>query len=184
MRHLTAFAVLLTLSGPVTAESLSEKTGVNTMLGVAPSTQDFVTQAANGGLFEVESSKLATERASDKVKAFAKQMIADHEKVNGELKAMVQGGKAKAELPAALDSSHQSKLDKLKGLQGKDFTDQYVDDQVKAHKDAVDLFKRYGDEGENAELKTWAAKTRPNLEAHLKIVQELDNEPAEKDAKR
>lgn len=178
MKHLTAFAVLLALTGSAAAESLTEKTGVNSMLGVAPSTQDFVTQAANGGLFEVESSKLAAERASDKVKAFATQMIADHEKVNGELKAMVQGGKAKAELPAALDSSHQGKLDKLKGLQGKDFTDQYLDDQIKAHKDAVDLFKRYGDEGENAELKAWAASTRPQLEAHLKMVQELDDEPA------
>lgn len=36
--------------------------------------------------------------------------------------------------------------------------------------DAVDLFKRYGDEGEDAELKAWAAKTRPALEQHLMMA--------------
>ena len=176
MRIASALTVLLLLGGPVMAQSVGEKTGVNTALGVSPSTQDFVTQAAVSDMFEMASSKLAQERSDEKTKAFAKKMITDHEKVSGELKAMVQGGKVKATLPTALDSTHQSKLDKLKGLQGKDFTDQYHDDQVKAHKDAVDLFQRYADGGENADLKAWAGKTRPSLEEHLKMAQDLDNQ--------
>ena len=80
----------------------------------------------------------------------------------------------KAELPTALDSSHQSKLDKLKDLKGDDFTKQYHDDQVTAHKNAVDLFKRYAEGGENADLKSWAGKTKPHLDEHLKMAQDLD----------
>lgn len=180
MRKFAILACVL-LAGPALAESAGEKskslgesTGVNSLLGVAPSTQDFVTQAAISDLFEIQSSKLAEERADDKTKAFAKKMIADHEKTSGELKAMVEGGKVKASLPTALDSSHQSKLDKLKGLNGKDFVDQYHSDQVTAHKNAVDLFKRYGDEGENADLKTWAAAKKPALDEHLKMAQDLN----------
>ena len=87
---------------------------------------------------------------------------------------MVQGGKVKVTLPTELDSTHQSKLDKLKGLQGTDFTKQYHSDQVKAHKDAVDLFQRYAKGGDNPDLKTWANKTQPALEHHLKMAQDLD----------
>jgi predicted outer membrane protein len=46
-------------------------------------------------------------------------------------------------LPPAFDSSHQGKLDKLKRLNGDDFTKQYESDQTSAHKDAVNLFDRY-----------------------------------------
>ena len=60
-----------------------------------------------------------------------------------------------------MTSSQQTMLDKLKGLQGEDFTKQYHSDQEDVHEDAVDLFKRYGEEGENADLKAWAATTRP-----------------------
>ncbi|TDW16169.1 uncharacterized protein DUF4142 [Rhizobium azibense] len=51
-------------------------------------------------------------------------------------------------------------LDKLKGPQGDDFIKQYHSDQESAHEDAIDLFKRYREGGDNAELKAWAASTR------------------------
>lgn len=167
-------AIGLLIATPALAQSVTEKTGVNSLLGVAPKTQDFVTEAAIGDMFEIQSSRLAAERSDEATKAFAKRMVADHEKTSGELKALVQGGQVKAELPAALDSSHAKKLDTLKGLQGNDFTKQYHSDQAKAHKDAVDLFKRYADGGENAELKTWAAKTLPHLEEHLRLANDLN----------
>lgn len=172
-----AVGVTLAVSGmtAVHAESVGEKTGVNSLVGIAPSTQDFVTQAAISDLFEIQSSKLAAERADDKTKLFAKKMIEDHEKTSGELKAAVQSGKVKAELPTALDSAHQSKLDKLRDLTGADFTKQYHDDQVTAHKNAVDLFKRYAEGGNNPELKSWAEKTKPHLDEHLKMAQDLDS---------
>jgi len=50
-------------------------------------------------------------------------------------------------------------LDKLKGLNGADFTKQYDKDQVSAHKDAVSLFQRYAKGGDDAALKDWAGKT-------------------------
>jgi putative membrane protein len=34
------------------AQSVGEKTGVNSMAGVAPSTQDFVTEAVQSDMFE------------------------------------------------------------------------------------------------------------------------------------
>jgi putative membrane protein len=42
-------------------------------------------------------------------------MVTDHTKTSTELRAMISSGKVKADVPTELDSSHQSKLDKLKG---------------------------------------------------------------------
>jgi len=166
----TVFA-LVTISAY--AESVAEKTGVNSTLGVSPSTQDFVTKAAIGDLFEIESSKLAQERAQPTGKTFADRMIKDHSETSAELKALVSSGKVRATLPASLDNSHQSKLDKPKGLNGAQFDRQYDDMQRAAHKNAVSMFERYAKRGDNADLKAFASKHLPHLQEHWKMAQDL-----------
>ena len=162
----------LVLAGPALAQSIGEKTGVNSALGITPSTEDFVKQVAISDMFELQSNKLGEEKGNAQQKSFAAQMVKDHTKTSSELKSMVESGKVKAQLPTALDSAHQSKLDKLKGAQGKDFAD-FDDMQVSAHKDAVSLFERYAKGGDNPELKDWAGKTLPALQHHLDMAQNL-----------
>jgi putative membrane protein len=125
-------------------------------------------------MFEIESSKLALERSNDATKKFAQQMIDDHTKTTKELKALVADGQIKAQLPTAMSEDQQETLNDLKAMQGDDFTSQYHSDQVEAHEDAVDLFKRYSEEGEQADLKAWAAKTLPALQHHLDMANELN----------
>jgi putative membrane protein len=157
------------------AQSVPEKAGVNSALGIAPKTQDFVTLAAQSDMLEIESSKLALTKAdSAKTKQFADKMIKDHTATSTELKSLVAGGKVAASLPPTLDKAHQEKLDKLNKLTGRDFTNEYDNMQVAAHKDAVSLFERYSKEGDNAELKAFAAKHLPHLQEHLKMAQALD----------
>ena len=89
------------------AQSIAEKSGINSALLTSPSTQDFVTQAAQGDLLEIESGKLAQQKASDpNVKQFAGQLVNDHQKTSVELKALVNGGKVKGNLPTMRDSTH------------------------------------------------------------------------------
>ncbi len=171
MKKLALSLALVLIAGPVLAQSLGEKTGINALVGKAPSTQDFATLVAISDMFEIESSKLAEQKADEASKKFAAQMISDHTKTSNELKAMAP--KAKVELPAAMDSSHQEKIDKLKSLNGAEFDKEYDAMQVKAHEDAVSLFERYADGGANPELKAWAAKTLPDLKHHLDMAKAL-----------
>jgi putative membrane protein len=161
------------LAGPALAQSAGEKTGVNSALGIAPTTADFVKEVAISDMFEIQSSKLAQDKGSASEKSFASQMVTDHTKTSTELKGLVSSGKVKADVPTALDSSHQSKLDKLKGESSKDFSSDFDSDQVSAHKDAVSLFERYAKGGDNADLKNWAGKTLPVLQHHLEMAQNL-----------
>jgi putative membrane protein len=155
------------------AQSVGEKTGVNSALGISPSTADFIKEVAISDMFEIQSSQIAQERGNATEKTFAATMIKDHQKTSEELKSMVSSGDLKAELPTALDSSHQGKIDKLKSLKGADFSSRYDSDQVTGHKDAVSLFERYSKNGDNPKLKDWAGKTLPALRHHLEMAQNL-----------
>lgn len=158
---------------PASAQSIGEKTGVNSVLGISPSTQDFVTEAAVSDMFEIQSSELALQRGDEPTKAFANQMIAAHRKTTEELKGLLASANIQITPPAALDSSHRGKLDDLQKLQGADFVRQYHKDQVDAHEAAVSLFERYAKDGDNAALKQWAGKTLPELQHHLAMAQKL-----------
>jgi putative membrane protein len=173
MKRSLIVAGCLLLASPVLAQSVGEKTGVDSVLGIAPSTADFVKEVATSDMFEIASNKLAEDKGNAPEKTFASEMVADHTKTSTELKGLVGSGKVKADLPDALDSSPQSKLDKLKGASGKDFSSDFDSDQVSAHKDAVSLFERYAKGGDNADLKDWAGKTLPTLQHHLQMAQDL-----------
>ena len=173
-RILATAAVAVAVATPLFAQSVPEKTGVNSTLGISPSTEDFVTEAANGDMLEIESSKLVAAKGDARDKAFAEQMIKDHSATSAELKVLVSSGKVPASLPAAMDKAHGAKLDKLSGLSGADFTKAYEDMQLAAHKDAVSLFERYARGGDNASLQAFAAKTLPHLREHLKMAEDLN----------
>lgn len=172
-RTIMAFGCLL-LVGPALAQSVGEKTGVNSTLGISPTTADFVKEVATSDMFEIQSNKLAEDKGNASEKTFAAKMVTDHTKTSAELKELITSGKVKEELPSALDSSHQSKLDKLKGESGKDFSSSFDSIQVGAHKDAVSLFERYAKGGDNPDLKDWAGKTLPALQHHLEMAEKLD----------
>jgi putative membrane protein len=163
----------LLVASPVMAQSAGEKTGVNSALGISPSTADFVKQVAISDMFEIESNKLGEQKGNAAEKSFASQMVKDHTKTSKELKELVASGKVKAELPAALDSAHQSKLDKLQSKAGKDFSSDFSSMQEDAHEDAVSLFERYSKGGDNADLKNWAGVTLPALRHHLEMAKAL-----------
>ena len=60
MKNAILIATCAPLAGPALAETAAEKTGVNSTLGIAPTTNDFVQEAAISDMFEIKSSKMAS----------------------------------------------------------------------------------------------------------------------------
>jgi putative membrane protein len=168
MRKLALSAALVMTATVALAQSATESTGVNSALGVAPKTEDFVLEASASDMFEIESSKLALQKGDDAVKTFAQQMISDHGKTSAELKSLI------GTPVSTLTEDDKKSIDNLGKLEAADFNEEYIDEQVDAHEDAVDLFKRYSEEGDNPELKAWAGKTLPALQHHYMMAQQLD----------
>jgi putative membrane protein len=176
MKKLTFVAACVLLCTPAFGQSMSEKMGVNSALNMSPTTNDFVNEAATGGLFEIRSSELALKKGDAATQNFARRMIADHTKASTELKDLIQSKKINVTIPDAPTSSQQSMLDKLDKLTGADFDKQYREDQKSAHVSAVSAFQRYAKSGDNPDIKQFAEKTAPILEHHLQMARELERQ--------
>jgi putative membrane protein len=131
--------------------------------------QQFADMASSSNMFEIESSRIALEKASsEEVKTFAQHMIDDHTKAGEDMKAAAQSdGITPAE---ALQPAHQAKLDELSGMEGEAFDQAYLSAQVAAHDEAVALFEGFSANGEDSALKAFAANTLPTLQQHREEV--------------
>jgi putative membrane protein len=139
---------------------------------------EFVRMAAMSDMFEIESSRLAGQRSQNaQVKEFAQHMMRDHQKTTTELQQMIRQASAAPlsgmQMPQSLDQRHQAMVQQLQGAQGAQFDRLYVQQQVQAHQMAVDMFRNYGQSGDNAALKQWASQTLPTLQQHLQQAQQL-----------
>ncbi len=133
----------------------------------------FAKDAAMGGLYEVELGKVAAQKGdSDGVKQFGQKMVDDHSKANDQLKEILS--KESIDVPTALDSKHQSKLDKISKLSGPAFDKAYIKDQTKDHEHDVDEFQSEAQNGHDPNLKQFATSTLPTLQEHLSTIKDLN----------
>ncbi|TGQ46869.1 DUF4142 domain-containing protein [Mesorhizobium sp. M00.F.Ca.ET.216.01.1.1] len=137
----------------------------------ADTPQEFVDKAAVGGMFEVESSKIAQSKATDqRIKDFAQKMIDDHGSANAKLESIA--GEQKLRVPTELDTKHKGDLEKLQAAKAP-LDDTYVEMQRTAHSDAVKLFESYAKDGDNAALKSFAQNTTPKLKMHKEMIEKI-----------
>ena len=144
----------------------------------APSTPEFIQKAAMSDMYEVQAGKLAAEKGqSDAVKQFGQQMVDAHTKTTDELMGIVKSKNIKVDVPTKLDSEHQKLIDDLNSASAKDFDKTYASQQVDAHQNAVKLFKKYAENGDDPDVKQFAAKTLPAIEHHLDEAKKLPSGP-------
>ena len=134
--------------------------------------QQFVQRAARDGLAEVKLGQMAAERASNPdVQRFGQRMVTDHTKANQELMALAQS--KNISVPKDIDKQHQRTAAALGKKRGASFDRDYMRDMVKDHEKAVQLFTTEANEGRDADIKAFAAKTLPTLQEHLQMARQL-----------
>lgn len=139
--------------------------------------QDFVEQAAQSGINEIESAKLALEKSNDaEIKQFANTMIEDHRKANDELNALASQEGLEVPDEASLIAKAKKMLLEMRD---ESFDEAYANNQVMAHENAVELFREEAESSENQKLKAFAQKTLPKLEEHLKMAKQLQSGTAQ-----
>lgn len=162
-----------------TFRNLALAVALSTSMGAAfaATSNDFVDTAAEGGIAEIETSRLALEKSqSADIKAFANMMITDHSKANDELAAIAK--KNDIEVPDTTTLVKQAK-EKILDMRDESFDAAYANNQVKAHEDTIELFKKQAntvtdDKVQGAtELKGFAQKMLPGLEKHLEMAKKL-----------
>ena len=149
-----------------------------------------VTSTANNG--EIDMANLATKTATNAdVKNFAAMLITQHRDMETKGKALAAKAKitpADNDASTALKSDVQSTITSLKTQKGKDFDKAYMESQVKAHRDVLNLFdNKLLPNAQNGDLRTLLTDGRSHVAAHLakaeEIQRKLDAAPAAPAAK-
>ena len=137
---------------------------------VAPVDQAFVTMAAQGGMAEVQLATLAqTNARSPRVKTFANEMIKDHSAADDQLLKMAQ---AKGITPPTdLNDMQNQQKTMLTAEKGAKFDRDYMHGQVTDHQAMLQAFQDEAQNGQDPDIKAFAANTVPTIQQHLTEAQ-------------
>ncbi len=136
---------------------------------MTPTDKMFVTKAAQGGIAEVMTSKLALSHSSNKnVLMVARRMIKDHSVANADLKQTAM--KLDVMAPNHTDPMHMAAYARLSRLHGTSFDKAYMSGQVKDHDMTVALFKTEIDKGQESSIRGFATKYLPTIQDHTIMI--------------
>jgi putative membrane protein len=138
--------------------------------------RDFVTQAAAKGMYEVEVSKLAAQRATHEgVRAYARMMVDHHTRANSELIALMSARGVAP--PQGLAADRATKLHRLASLPRSAAFDQgYVRVVgIEDHQTSIALYERARRMAADRELRAWIDRSLATLRAHLSAAQTLSS---------
>ena len=158
----------------VTDEAVVDNSGALNMSDAQGSAMDqaYVQNAAASDMFEIESSRLALEKATlPSVKTYAQMMIDEHGKSSEELRAAATG--AGMSVPAALPADKQAKLDSLRGQSGAAFDRQYLAEQRTGHQETLARVNQYLATAQAGPLKDHASKLTGVVQKHLNALENI-----------
>ena len=134
------------------------------------SATSYLEKAGAGDLYERDSSRLALAKSRDAaVREFAQKMIDDHAKSTADLAASAKAADLKPASPL-LSSAQQTMIATLGPLSGAEFDRTYLDQQRKAHAEALSLHRTYAAGGDQPALRQTAAKIVPVIEHHIAML--------------
>jgi putative membrane protein len=132
----------------------------------------FYKKAAEGGIFEVDTGNQAAKSSNNQqIKDFGSTLVTDHTAANDKLKALAAS--KNISLPTTSSMGEMAQKAKLDVLTGDTYDKSFLSTQIKAHRQAIALFKKEIATGQDADAKAFAAATLPTLRKHLKEAESI-----------
>ncbi|WP_113634663.1 DUF4142 domain-containing protein [Nubsella zeaxanthinifaciens] len=176
-----AFTVMIACnSQPKDAKELADSvnatkdttTNSGDIITVRENEAEFATNAADAGLAEINFANLAISKTNNAdVKMYANMMLKDHGAANDELTALAKS--KNISLPVSMSSEHQKNRNELAEKTGADFDKKYLDLMEKDHVKVLAFMEHEAREGTDPDLKAFASKTVPVINAHLNAVRKI-----------
>jgi putative membrane protein len=134
--------------------------------------QQFMKEAATGGMAEVDLGRLAARKGKNaQVRSFGNRMVRDHSKANVELKSLAR--RKKIALPTSLTDEQKNEKANLMKLAGAEFDREYMRMMVEDHDKDVAAFQQKSSDAGDADLKAFVTKTLPVLQTHQKMAHDI-----------
>ncbi|MBT2556970.1 DUF4142 domain-containing protein [Hymenobacter sp. ISL-91] len=159
-----------------TTDTATEGTAADmtTPASTAPMMSDaeFMKMVATGGHNEMGLSQVALAKgASGETKSYADMMINDHKEAGEELKAIAAS--KNVTLPTEMDAEHMAIKTEMEAMAAEQATQKYAQQMVVDHQKTVDAFQSEIQNGTDAEVKAFASKVLPTIQAHLEAAKKL-----------
>lgn len=139
------------------------------------SDEEFVKDAASGGMAEVKLGQLAQEKGTAQaVKNFGSRMVNDHSKAADQLKAAASV--SNIQVPDKLNAKDEALYNRLSKMSGAAFDREYAKEMVADHTHDVSEFRKEALDGRNQAIQAFASQTLPTLQDHLKQAREMEKE--------
>ena len=136
----------------------------------------FMTMAAKADMTEAHEGQMAESQATRaEVKTFAKALVQDHTESYEHLTELA--AKTGASIPKGINAGKDRTIRRLAHLKGDRFGHLFTRDEMAAHRRAIVAFRREAAHGEDANVKTYAAKMIPVLEKDLHLAEECTKVP-------
>ena len=165
---------VVVLTGTLVAFSANGQTAGTANGPLSSADKHFMSNAAEGGLAEVELGRMAAEKGSSQaVRDFGQRMVDDHSKANDQLKDVA--GRLGVSLPDHVSAADEAEKAKLKAYSGEHFDRAYISLMLRDHRNDIAQFRRESRIGENREVRSFASNTLPTLEQHLRLAQEAEH---------
>lgn len=136
--------------------------------------RQYVDLAGASDLYEIESARLAQEKAQrPEVRELAGAILADHRRSTAELARAARAAQPPLNAAPALDSEQQANMAALRSAAAGAFDQEYLRQQVRAHERALTLVTAYAAGGEVDSLRAHAASAAGPIQRHLARAREL-----------
>ena len=173
----SACTVVLLATGSV-AEALDSAAAEPPAMRLAGDDRAFIEQSAGAGIFEVEASTLAAQKAqSPEVRKSAQVLVRQHTAVNAQPKTLAEDNSYT--FPLEMPDAKRSTLASPSQSSGAAFDAAYLRQVgIKDHKTDIRHFETAARNAKDPDLKTWAGKTLPSLKEHLAAAESLKSSVA------
>ncbi len=134
-----------------------------------PTDTAFVAKVSQGGMFEVQAGKLASEKGSTQdVRDFGAMEVHDHELVGAKL-ASISNAEGLS-LPAQLNPDFRGKLDRLMALSGPAFDAAYMSEMSTLHAGDGAAFAKESSDGGSPAYRAFGAETHVIVARHIGAI--------------
>ena len=172
MRNLLSVTLALMVSGGLMAQAQDASTAEQAGPAAVNSATSYVVAAGQSDQFEIQEGKLAQSMGqSRKVRAFGKEMIADHTRSTHEVMAAALQSGLPEMPPPPLRPDQQQMIAQLQAASGPAFDQLYVQQQLQSHRQALTLQQGYAQNGSDPNLRGVATKIVPVVQQHLSMLQ-------------
>jgi putative membrane protein len=141
---------------------------------LSPVDANFVAQAFLGAPFQIDSGRIAEEKAANAdLRDYAQLMVVSHIPVVDGLNSILQRKRIPAPPAKLLQGAYSTMIASLKANTGPAFDRDYVQGQVDYQKGNAALFRYEIKNGVDPDLKEFAERTLPKIEDHLQRALKL-----------